>query len=165
MKSLFEQAIESLLDGISLLSFGSESLDSFVSSVLSESSSFTPTPNFEQASQRFERASTYAYMLFGSHRDKYPLNGQSVLEQLNYLNTLSDVPTKWCKSILESQLASEQDKDLAFSTYDKFVTGVGKLNEVLKKIREGEIKVMWIDGRDPGDLPDITTPVTLNRHV
>ena len=163
MKSVFEEIVASLLDGIDRLAFGTGDTEQFLASLLSSTSAYNPVPDYKEAKQRFERASTYAYMLLNSNQHKNPVNGTTVLAHLRHLASIVDIPTKWCKSVLEAESATDEEKDLALSTYDSFVVGVGSLIEVIKGIREGSIQVSWLDNKDPGDLPDIPLPATLNK--
>jgi len=152
-----------LLEGIDKLAFGADSKEQFVSSLLASTSSFDPVPSYEDAKSRFERASTYAHMLMGSDKHQYPVNPSVVIAHLRHLVSIVNYPATWCKSVLEAETATDNEKSLALSTYESFTTGVGRLNEVIKAIREKRIHPNWNPSQvEPPDLPDVPTPITLN---
>jgi len=159
-KSVFKDIIDSLIEGVYAVAFGPASEEQFISSLLS-TSGYTPAPDYATAKKCFEMASTQAYMLMSSHIHKIQINGQTALGHLRHLAEVVPLVTKWCASVVNNENATDEEKDLALSTYDSFRVGVGRLNEVIKGIREGTIKVSW--DRDPGDLPDIPIPVVVTR--
>ncbi|GHV82212.1 hypothetical protein AGMMS49991_07700 [Spirochaetia bacterium] len=160
MANLLEQAVDSILKGIEDI-YLSDGMDAIVASLVS-TSSVSEKYRFPEFSASFEKANAYLGTLLASHAAGTPINGVSFVSKVNYLVDVLTSPKAWCENIFNDPSSTEDDKELAYSLYDKYCTAVGNLRTCLKKIGT-DITAVWIPGTEPLSFPDIPELPILNR--
>jgi hypothetical protein len=162
---------ESLEKGVQLLHEGPwangaipELLVSTASGV-SNTSSYTPSPSFEDAKKSFIRSEAYFSALLLSTTQELAVDGKWLLQHVKWLIEIMDFPRKWAISVYEDTDAAGSDHELAYQMYDSFTLAVNRLRVVLDKAKNGELRIKWKDERIPDPWPIVPVPKPLNRKI
>jgi hypothetical protein len=142
------------------------SLNSFVASAFSSSSSpdFRPTEGFQEAKKLFESASAVLGSIStASSHEELTLDNVVIYHFISRISTAINIPSSWARSVYSDQSSSPEDLELAFQMNQAFVTVIGQINDCLKKVDSGDIKVTWKGSGGPGSSLRIADPPILNR--
>lgn len=160
-------AILQIEEGIQVLM--TAGVDTFVATAFSSSDSYSPVIGFEEAKKRFIQSDYYssAILLQQSHPQLNGLDGLLLQRHIRSLLRDFNTPYQWAIDVYEDSEATEADYELAYNMYQSFVTAVGRLNEVFKKINNKELKVHWKPNTAPklDKLPELPAPKPLNRKI